>query len=568
MPNVFISYRRDDSPANARLLHDQLQAAFPADSIFMDVKKIRLGDDWQAVLREQIEKADAVLVIIGRNWLDVRDQNGDRRLDDEGDFVRWEIAEGIRLGKTIIPLQVDGAAMPSASALPPDIASLPGFQGQILSHLRFEDDVQTLIARLQGKQSVADLVQQLDQRMRLGRAGTVIAAIVITLAAGLAWSNLFDLLGLDTRTANFTMMIGDVLNEPKLSKDLLLIAIQPSEAESQRLDPARRLQYAALIDKAVEHGAQRVVFDITLVGASDHDGVLRQAIGRATEGGIPVVFGFNTVTQGAALRPPGFEDSSIEQGLTCVGERLGNVTYGNLLLQSQQGVFGSLAFHAALGPVDIDALPAEGTLQRYRSPSGATADVRFSLRETVTVADAECPARTPGSTFARLLVPLSHKERWRDPVRRLSIDEVLDETSTSGSRMRGKVVLVGVEHPADVLKTRLDGTPSRFGFEFHADVINALMTEQVVRPVSFTAQWLFVASVIGIAVVWRHVRYGKSGRIDTIALAALCATLVTVAVVLYASFGWLIDSLYHLAALLVTWWLLAKLERGWRGANR
>ena len=568
MPNVFISYRRDDSPANARLLHDQLQAAFPEHSIFMDVQKIRIGDDWQAVLREQIDKADVMLVVIGRNWTDVRDQQGRRRLDDKGDFVRWEIAEALRLKKTIVPLQVDGAAMPSAADLPADIARLPEFQGQILSHLRFEDDVQTLIARLEGNQSTSDLVQQLQQRLRLGRAGAVIAAIVITLIAGFAWSNLFDLLGLDTRTANFTMLIGDVLDEPALSDDLLLVAIRPTETESQRLDPMRRLQYAALIDEAVLHSAQRIVFDITLVGTSGNDEALRRAIDRAATQGVPVVFGFNEIARGHRLLPAGFEGSEIVQGLTCVGERLGNVTYGNLLLQSEQGVFGSLPFHAALDPVEIDALPADGTLQRYRTRSGTSADVRFSLRETVSVADAECPARTPGSTFARLIVPLSHKERWRDPVRRVAIDELLGNTPTSAARLRGKVILVGAEHPADVLKTRLDGTPSRFGFEFHADVINGLLTDQVVRPVGFAAQSLFAAAMIGIAVAWRRARFGKPRRADVIVLLALCATLIGVAVVLYSSFGWLIDSLYHLAALLVTWWLLLKMERRWRGANR
>lgn len=568
MPNIFISYRRDDSPANARLLHDQLQAAFPRHTVFMDVKKIRIGEDWQAVLREQIDTADVVLVVIGPNWLDVRDEQGRRRLDDEGDFVRWEIAEAIRLGKVLVPLQVDGAAMPGAADLPEDIVRLPGYQGQVLSHLRFEDDVQTLIARLQGSQSTADFVRQLSDRLRLGKAGAFIAAMVITLVAAFAWSNLFDLLGLDTRSASFTMLIGDVLFEPALSDDLLLVAITPSAEESRRLDPARRLQYAALIDQALAQGARTIAFDITLVDASENDDGLRQAIDRATARGMTVVFGFNALADGQPRRPPALSGSAIVQGLTCVGNRLGNVTYGNLVLQSGKSVLGSLAFHAAMAPVVIDPLPAEGTLQRYRTRDGTTADVRFSLLETVSVADAECPARTPGSTFARLIVPLSHKERWRDPVRRIAIDEVSNASSAQADRLRGKVILVGAEHPVDVLKTRLDGTASRYGFEFHADVLNALLTDQVVRPVGFGVQWMFAAVTIGIAVAWRRFRFGKSGHADKIVLTALCATLVAVAVVLYAGFGLLIDSLYHLAALLVTWWLLVVLERRWRNANR
>ncbi len=568
MPNVFVSYRISDSPADARLLHDRLQSSFPDDSVFMDVKNIGIGTDWRAVLREQIDRADVVLVVIGPNWLDARDEQGKRRLDDEDDFVRWEIAEAIRQAKVIVPLQVQGAPIPSAAELPANIARLPEYQGQPLSHARFDDDVQTLIARLQGNRSASDLVQLLQNRLRLGRAGRIIAAIVITLIAGFAWSNLFDLLGLDTRTASFTMLLGDVLNEPALSEELVLVAIRPTDDESRRLDPKRRLQYAALINHAVAQGAQRIVFDIKLVRASSHDMTLRRAIDRAADQGVAVVFGFDTLENGTPVLPSGLSGRGLTVGLTCVGERLGNVTYGSLLLQSDQGVFGSLPFHAVFDTNKVDKLPAEGTLYRYRKPSEETADVRFSLRETVSVADAECPVRRPGSTFARLIVPISHKERWRDPKRRISIDDLLNNDQTPPPDLRGKTILVGAEHPADVLKTRLDGTPSRWGFEFHADVINALITNQVVRPVTFTTQWLFAAATIGIAVAWRRARFGKSRRGDTIALIALCATLIAVAVVLYSSVGWLIDSLYHLAALLVTWWLLLKLERRWLDANR
>jgi hypothetical protein len=50
---IFISYRRDEASAWARLLHDRLFQKFPETTIFMDVDTIepgvdtREGNDWK-----------------------------------------------------------------------------------------------------------------------------------------------------------------------------------------------------------------------------------------------------------------------------------------------------------------------------------------------------------------------------------------------------------------------------------------------------------------------------------------------------------------------------------------
>jgi len=45
MPKIFISYRRDDSPASARLIHERLREWFGDGHSFMDMEQIELGDD-------------------------------------------------------------------------------------------------------------------------------------------------------------------------------------------------------------------------------------------------------------------------------------------------------------------------------------------------------------------------------------------------------------------------------------------------------------------------------------------------------------------------------------------
>jgi hypothetical protein len=65
MPNIFISYRRDDAPANARLVYERLREWFGDGNSFMDVEQIELGDDWKHVLDQRVSRCDALLTVCG-----------------------------------------------------------------------------------------------------------------------------------------------------------------------------------------------------------------------------------------------------------------------------------------------------------------------------------------------------------------------------------------------------------------------------------------------------------------------------------------------------------------------
>jgi hypothetical protein len=62
-----------------------------------------------------------LLALIGKNWLHAADKDGRRRLDSPEDFVRLEIAAALRRDITVIPVLVQGAAMPGKEELPPDL---------------------------------------------------------------------------------------------------------------------------------------------------------------------------------------------------------------------------------------------------------------------------------------------------------------------------------------------------------------------------------------------------------------------------------------------------------------
>src|SRR5689334_8201537 len=119
MPKIFISYRRADSRAYAGRIYDRLVEAFGKDSVFKDVNDIPIGADFRETLHESIAASDVLLVLIGPQWLTIKDTQGKRRLDDPADFVRIEVESGLQSPNIVtIPVLVDNASMPHAEDLP------------------------------------------------------------------------------------------------------------------------------------------------------------------------------------------------------------------------------------------------------------------------------------------------------------------------------------------------------------------------------------------------------------------------------------------------------------------
>ncbi len=143
MLRVFICYRRDDSAYAARAIFDRLAAQFGDENVFLDVKGIDAGEDWTDVLSARVGACDALLAVIGKSWLTSADRN-ERRLDDPEDFVRFEIQSALERKVRVIPVLIDGAAMPRAESLPDGLKPLARRQAIEISHARFDADVKAL----------------------------------------------------------------------------------------------------------------------------------------------------------------------------------------------------------------------------------------------------------------------------------------------------------------------------------------------------------------------------------------------------------------------------------------
>src|SRR5262249_26534021 len=168
---VFISYRRDESAGHAGRVHDRLEREFGRALLFMDVDAVPLGVNFVKVLSEEVAKCDVLLAVIGPNWLNARDEDGNRRLDNPHDFVRIEIGAALQRNIPVIPILLDGAKMPKANQLPKELEELSLRNGLDIRHASFHNDVDRLIHGLKGQLAEADAekrqeIQQAEARRR------------------------------------------------------------------------------------------------------------------------------------------------------------------------------------------------------------------------------------------------------------------------------------------------------------------------------------------------------------------------------------------------------------------
>ncbi|MFH0341757.1 MAG: tetratricopeptide repeat protein [Chromatiales bacterium] len=155
MPRVFLNYRREDSEGIAGRIFDRLCVHFGPENVFRDLDTIAPGAEFASVIGEEIAKCDALIAIIGNEWLEAKDPEGKRRLDSPRDFVRTEIAEALSRKKLVIPTLVERARMPGAKDLPTEIALLAERNAIEISPARFEYDTERLIKGIAGERQVA-----------------------------------------------------------------------------------------------------------------------------------------------------------------------------------------------------------------------------------------------------------------------------------------------------------------------------------------------------------------------------------------------------------------------------
>jgi hypothetical protein len=177
---IFISYRRGDSAGFAGRIYDRIARRLNRERVFFDVDNIELGADFVRVLSDRVAECDALVVVIGKDWLSATDEENRRRLDDPDDYVRIEIETALKRDIPVIPVFVAGAAMPRKDNLPETLKPLLRRNGMEISHANFDSDLERLAnalgfveeARHKREHAAAELDQRQEAEVETGkRAG-------------------------------------------------------------------------------------------------------------------------------------------------------------------------------------------------------------------------------------------------------------------------------------------------------------------------------------------------------------------------------------------------------------
>lgn len=145
---IFLNYRTDDERFGVALLDQELSRAFGPETVFFASKSIELGADWEKDMFDAVATSSALLVAMGRNWLNAKNAAGLRCVDDPQDFVRREIVTAFELGKRVIPVRMDLPKRVNAEELPEPLRKLPTLQDISIHFRSAGPDIDKLAARL------------------------------------------------------------------------------------------------------------------------------------------------------------------------------------------------------------------------------------------------------------------------------------------------------------------------------------------------------------------------------------------------------------------------------------
>ena len=90
--------------------------------VFIDVEEIKLGEDFERRIKEEIARCDAFLIMIGDDWLTLTGPDKRPRIFDPMDWVHLEVQAALDRDVPVIPILVEETMMPDQSSYPTPFA--------------------------------------------------------------------------------------------------------------------------------------------------------------------------------------------------------------------------------------------------------------------------------------------------------------------------------------------------------------------------------------------------------------------------------------------------------------
>ena len=126
-----------------------MRNTFGGKQVFLDMEDIAAGSDFPIIINEAVRNCELLLALIGPNWIELRDENGQRRIENLTDFVRLEISAALERKIPIIPVLLENAKMPKADELSNELKQLSTLEGITLTYDGWDDDIARLFAAIE-----------------------------------------------------------------------------------------------------------------------------------------------------------------------------------------------------------------------------------------------------------------------------------------------------------------------------------------------------------------------------------------------------------------------------------
>lgn len=171
MPRIYLINRYDETLSLSDYLAELLRARYGARNVLRGTIARSANEYSQAVERD-LRSCDMAMVVMGPRWLTNPGDTGQPWLARLDDPTRIALATTLRLNILLAPVLSEGAKMPTAADLPPDLSRLPQIQAfPVRPQPYFQSDMNLLY-------------QQIDTKLRWRPASVPI--IVVTLLGMLA----------------------------------------------------------------------------------------------------------------------------------------------------------------------------------------------------------------------------------------------------------------------------------------------------------------------------------------------------------------------------------------------
>lgn len=387
----------------------------------------------------------------------------------------------------------------------------------------------------------------------------------------LSWIKIFDLVGLDRRLQDMLISYVNTTASKQFDARVKLILVDQAQQPNPpygKADASHRKYHADLIRLLSKAGAKVIVFDVEFETSSPDDQNLAQAIQEAEKGGTKIIVG--------GYLDPGKSEPQMGATLKgAIGDHWGIVD-GGTIKKSDAHFIRLAAEGSGESSNRFDEHPVIPSLalqavRMLRYPNEVTtvwsSPIASEVRLRSGGAGGKLLESIPVSSEMGLLVDLPGK----DEIPRKSYQDILAHPDDYAANFKDNVVLIGYQD-GDVLPFSDSERNPRYGSEMHATAISTLSGGQYLRPAPVLYHYLAVLLLIAITACL-EIRFNKwMGQKLTISLPIalpspfdkitipVAVVVISIVYILLAvlafKLGHLVfDMSYHLAALILTYYL-------------